>query len=145
MFDRQPGLLVGVLAIGLGGLAIYALLDVFLSLRGAPPDGRLFLAKRGDALAGSIALRRLDGESGEVKRLYVRPAYRGLGLGPMLARAVIDAARAIGYRRLVLDTLADMTAARALYQALGFREIGPYYENPLPGAIYMALELAPAG
>jgi len=111
----------------------------------APPDGRLFLAKRGDALAGSIALRRLDGESGEVKRLYVRPAYRGLGLGPMLARAVIDAARAIGYRRLVLDTLADMTAARALYQALGFREIGPYYENPLPGAIYMALELAPAG
>jgi transcriptional regulator len=111
----------------------------------APPDGRLFLAKRGDAVAGCIALRRLDDGSAEVKRLYVRPAWRGFGLGPMLAKAVLDAARAIGYRRLVLDTLADMKAARALYQSLGFHEIASYYENPLPGAIYMALDLAPRG
>jgi ribosomal protein S18 acetylase RimI-like enzyme len=110
----------------------------------APPDGRLFLAKRGEAAAGCIALRRLDADSGEVKRLYVRPAYRGQGLGPMLAHALLEAARAIGYRRLVLDTLADMKPARALYGALGFREIAPYYENPLPGAIYMALDLAGA-
>ena len=110
----------------------------------AAPDGRLFLAKRGDAAAGCIALRRLDNESGEVKRLYVRPAFRGRGLGPMLATALVDAARAIGYRRLGLDTLADMKAARALYHALGFREIPPYYENPLPGAIYMALDLLPS-
>jgi ribosomal protein S18 acetylase RimI-like enzyme len=92
----------------------------------APPDGRLLLAKRGDAVAGCIALRRLDEATGEVKRLYVRPGDRGFG-------------------RLVLDTLADMKAARALYQALGFREIAPYYENPLPGAIYMALGLASRG
>lgn len=111
----------------------------------APPDGRLFLVKRGDAVAGCIALRRLDDAAGEVKRLYVRPGYRGFGLGPMLAMALLDAARVVGYRRLVLDTLADMKAARALYQALGFREIAPYYENPLPGAIYMALDLASQG
>jgi ribosomal protein S18 acetylase RimI-like enzyme len=109
----------------------------------APPDGRLFLAKRAGAVAGCIALRRVDATSGEVKRLYVRPVFRGAGLGLVLARVVIDAARGIGYRRLVLDTLEQMKPARALYEALGFREIPAYYENPLPGAIYMALDFAP--
>lgn len=103
----------------------------------ARPDGRLFLAHAGDAAAGCIALRRFDAASGEVKRLYVRPSHRGLGLGERLASAVLDAARAIGYRRVLLDTLDHMAAARALYARLGFRETGAYYPNPLPGAVYM--------
>ncbi|MCX7893067.1 MAG: GNAT family N-acetyltransferase [Burkholderiales bacterium] len=111
----------------------------------APPDGRLFLARRAGEAVGCIALRRHDARSGEVKRLYVRPGCRGLGIGPALARAVLAAAREAGYACLVLDTLPDMAAARALYASLGFREIPAYYDNPLPGAIYMALELAPAG
>jgi ribosomal protein S18 acetylase RimI-like enzyme len=107
----------------------------------APPDGRLFLAVDGDAVAGCIALRRFDAESGEVKRLYVRPAYRGRGLGDRLAAAVVEAARAIGYRRLLLDTLVPMRSAQALYARAGFSETGAYYANPIPGAIYMEKRL----
>ncbi len=109
------------------------------SLPGAysPPDGRLFLAMDRDLAAGCIALRRFDAEAGEVKRLYVRPAYRGRRLGDQLAAAVIAAARTAGYRRLLLDTLDHMQAARALYARVGFVEIGPYYHNPIPGAVYM--------
>jgi len=107
----------------------------------APPDGRLILAADGDAAAGCIALRRFDAESGEVKRLYVRPAYRGRGLGDRLAAAVVESARAIGYRRLLLDTLAPMRSAQALYARAGFRETGAYYANPIPGAIYMEKRL----
>lgn len=113
--------------------------------RYAMPDGRLYLAKRGGEVVGCIALRRFDGDSGEVKRLYVAPAHRGAKIGDALAGKVVDAAREIGYRRLVLDTLALMHAARRLYARHGFHEIAPYYDNPLPGAIYMALELVPAG
>jgi transcriptional regulator len=109
------------------------------------PDGRLFLAKRGAEAVGCIALRRFDADSGEVKRLYVAPAHRGAKLGEALASKAVDAAREVGYRRLVLDTLAPMHAARKLYASHGFREIAPYYGNPLPGAIYMALELTAAG
>ena len=90
---------------------------------------------------GCIGLRRVDGTSGEVKRLYVRPAARGQGLGGALAQQVIEAAREIGYRRLVLDTLAPMTEARTLYRSRGFREIPAYYANPLSGVIYMELAL----
>lgn len=107
----------------------------------APPDGRLLIARDGADAAGCIALRRFDATSGEVKRLYVRPAARGQGLGGALALQVIEAAREIGYRRLVLDTLEPMTAARSLYRSRGFREIPAYYANPLPGAIYMELRL----
>lgn len=103
----------------------------------ARPDGRLHLAMDGDAAAGCIALRRFDAEAGEVKRLYVRPAWRGQGLGDRLAQGVIEAAREIGYRRLLLDTLDHMQAARSLYARAGFREIEAYYHNPLPGAVYM--------
>jgi GNAT superfamily N-acetyltransferase len=107
----------------------------------APPDGRLHLACRGGQPVGCVALRRIDAETGEVKRLYVQPGHRGHGLARALAAEVIDAARAIGYRRLVLDTLERMTAARALYAALGFREIPPYYATPLCGTRFMALAL----
>jgi GNAT superfamily N-acetyltransferase len=107
----------------------------------ARPDGRLYLAMDGAAAAGCIALRRFDAEAGEVKRLYVRPAWRGQGLGDRLAQAVLEAAREIGYRRLLLDTLDHMQAARSLYARAGFREIGAYYHNPLPGAVYMQRDL----
>lgn len=108
----------------------------------ARPDGRLLLAMHDAQAAGCIALRRLDARSGEVKRLWVRPPFRASGLGRLLATRIIAEARAVGYQRLVLDTLAPMTAAIALYRSLGFRDIAPYYHNPLPGAVYMGLELA---
>ncbi len=106
-----------------------------------PPDGRLLLARDGSVAVGCIALRRCDATAGEIKRLYVRPAARGRGLGGALALRVIEAAREIGYRRLVLDTLAPMAEARGLYRSLGFREIPAYYANPLAGVIYMELRL----
>jgi len=116
----------------------------------APPRGMLLLAGPADSPVGCIALRPLDvgdggaaGEAGiaEVKRLYVRPAARGTGLGRRLVQAVLDGARAIGYRELKLDTLDRMAEARALYGSLGFRECAPYYHNPIPGAVYMARSL----
>lgn len=103
----------------------------------APPDGRLFLACRDGQPIGCVALRRFDAESGELKRLYVRPDHRGHGVARTLAAAAIEAACAIGFRRMVLDTLDRMTAARALYAAMGFHEIPAYYSNPIPGAQFM--------
>ena len=109
--------------------------------RYARPDGRLFLACRDGVPVGCAALRRFDADSGEVKRLFVQPAHRGHGLARALTGAVIDAARSVGYRRLVLDTLERMTDARRLYVAAGFREIPAYYANPLCGTTYMELVL----
>lgn len=103
----------------------------------APPDGRLFLACCDGTPIGCVAVRRFDAESGELKRLYVQPDHRGHGIARALGAAAIDAARATGYRRVVLDTLDRMTAARALYAAAGFREISAYYANPIPGAQFM--------
>jgi GNAT superfamily N-acetyltransferase len=109
----------------------------------SPPRGCLLIATQGGQPVGCAALRPLaaDDAIGEVKRLYVEPRGRGRGLGRRLAQAVIERARSIGYRELKLDTLADMTQARALYASLGFRECAAYYDNPLPGVRYLSLGL----
>jgi putative acetyltransferase len=108
----------------------------------AQPEGRLLLAEVGGKTAGCVALRALDSGACEMKRLFVRPAFRGLGLGRVLADRVITEARAIGYTRMRLDTVAStMADAVALYRRIGFVEIAPYCVNPIPGALYMELVL----
>lgn len=111
----------------------------------AAPRGRLLLAKVGDQFAGCCALRALDcvdyANACEMRRLYVRPGFRGLGLGRILAEATLDLARVHGYDSILLDTLTDMEAARALYQDLGFDEVPPYYFNPIAGAHYLRADL----
>ena len=107
----------------------------------APPRGRLLLASRGKESAGCVALRPLEREICEMKRLYVRPAYRSDGVGRLLAERVIHEAAMAGYRRMRLDTLPTMEAALALYRRLGFREITPYTANPVQGAVFLELQL----
>jgi len=106
-----------------------------------PPAGALMICEHDGQLAGSVALRRLDGETCEMKRLFVRPGFRGHGIGRTLAVAVIDAARNAGYGRIRLDTLPGMDDAQRLYRLLGFDEIDAYYENPVPGTKYLELDL----
>ncbi len=107
----------------------------------APAAGRLLLVRSDEQLAACAGLRPLDQSTCEMKRLYVRPAFRGHGLGRRLATAVIEAAREIGYERVRLDTLAPMTVAIALYRSLGFTDAEPYRHNPLIGATFMELDL----
>jgi putative acetyltransferase len=107
----------------------------------APPRGRLLLARNGVEVIGCIALRPLNDEHCEMKRLYVRPQGRGTGLGRRLAETVIASAREIGYRRMYLDTLPSMREAQGLYEALGFRDVSAYRVNPIAGTRYLALEL----
>jgi len=105
------------------------------------PGGALLIAHAGADVAGCVGLRPLDGRTGEMKRLYVRPAYRSWGLGKRLVEAVIQVARQAGYGELRLDTLPSMASAQALYHRLGFVEIPPYSNTHLPGTRFYALKL----
>jgi len=107
----------------------------------ARPRGRLILARITGEPAGCVALRPLGDGDGEMKRLYVRPAYRGMGLGRMLAECAIDEARALGYASLKLDTLPQMKEAQAMYAALGFVDIAPYNDHPIEGTRFLSLAL----
>lgn len=111
----------------------------------APPRGALLLARVEDEVAGCCALRPMDSSdypnAAEMKRLFVRKAFRGFGLGRQLTEAILDEARRAGYSCVLLDTLDEMEAARALYEDLGFEEIPPYYHNPHAGAHYLKVDL----
>lgn len=109
------------------------------------PNGAIALALVGGSPAGCCAFRPLEGSDHlnacEMKRLFVRPAFRGFGLGRQLVDLILSEARLAGYTNMLLDTLTDMEAARALYQGAGFYEVAPYYHNPIAGAHYLKVEL----
>lgn len=106
-----------------------------------PPDGALLIAVQKAHVVGCVAVRRMDDSTCEMKRLYVIPETRGSGLGRQLAEVIIQRARDLGYRRMVLDTLDRLKEAMGLYESLGFRRTAPYYDNPLPGVVYWELTL----
>ena len=107
-----------------------------------PPDGCLLLARQDGRPAGCVALRRFDDGKCEMKRLHVRPAYRGRGIGKALAVEIINEARRLGYRKMRLDSIADrMKEAVSLYRALGFRKIPPYGDHPEGCTLFMELDL----
>jgi len=103
--------------------------------------GALLVAVRGEEIVGCVALRSHRGATCEMKRLYVRPEVRGDGLGRRLAETIIARAGSLGYERMLLDTLASMQAAQALYRSLGFVETSAYRQNPVPGAAFFELKL----
>jgi ribosomal protein S18 acetylase RimI-like enzyme len=107
----------------------------------APPGGIILMARIDGEITGCVALRRIDDETCEMKRLYVRPANRRKGIGRKLAEAAIERARAHAYRAIRLDTIDTMAGANALYKSLGFSEIEPYRYNPIEGASYLELRL----
>ncbi len=106
-----------------------------------PPEGRLYLARWDGAAAGCGALRKLDGGRCELKRLYVRPAFRGHRIGEALLERLIGDARVIGYRHMLLDTLPALDSALRLYRRFGFHEIPRYNDSPLASTIYLGLDL----
>jgi ribosomal protein S18 acetylase RimI-like enzyme len=107
----------------------------------APPRGALLLAWVEDVPAGCVGIRPLAADTCELKRLFVRPAYRGRGIARRLSASALAEARSRGYSRIRLDTLPTMVEAQALYRALGFREIAPYRPSPVPGTVFMELSL----
>jgi carbonic anhydrase len=109
----------------------------------AAPEGCILLATIDDDIAGCIALRPFDEATAEVKRMYVRPAHRGRGIARKLAGELMTRVKTMGYRRVLLDTLAGMKPARALYSELGFKETEAYYDNPLPDVVYYELVIEP--
>ena len=110
----------------------------------APPEGALLLAAWGDAWAGCVGMRSLGEGICEMKRLYVRPAFRGRRIGRALVEAVVGRGQAMGYRAMRLDTVPQMAAARALYAEMGFQPIPPYCHNPVEGTTFMELIFAEA-
>ena len=106
-----------------------------------PPTGRLLLAHHDNQPVGCVALQRITRSRGEMKRLYVPPGARGLGVGRTLVSQILTEAQAIGYSEIVLDTLPNMVEAQRLYQQFGFRDIEPYRPNPIPGVRYLAKTL----
>jgi len=111
----------------------------------ARPAGRIALAFQGNEVAAGGALRPLGSDVCEMKRLYVRPAFRGKCIGGAMVDALISSARDIGYQRMRLDTLPSMATAIAVYRSRGFKEIAPYRANPVPGALFFELALANPG
>ena len=111
----------------------------------APPTGAFLLARHGDAFVGCVGLRKLSDTVGEIKRLYVAPSARGLGLGEALVRGIVDEGKRLKYARLVLDTLPSMLAAQSLYRAMGFRPVAPYRHNPVAGTAFLELQLHDQG
>lgn len=107
-----------------------------------PPDGALLLGMENERAVGCVALRRISSTDAEMKRLYVRPTHRHLKLGRELSRQIVERARELGYRRVVLDTLDTMHAAQALYRSLGFVPTAPYYNSPLVGVLYFAKDFS---
>ena len=107
----------------------------------SPPTGQLLLARESDGIAGCVAVCMLAPGICEMKRLFVRPRFRGKGVGRHLAKAAIDRARQMDYECMRLDTVESMTEATALYRSLGFKDIEPYRYNPIPGAIFLELPL----
>lgn len=105
------------------------------------PDGAFFLAEEGGAFVGCGGLRRFSQSACEIKRLYVVPTHQHRGIGRMIAYALINQARNLGYKHILLDTLPSMTAAQALYRSLGFEAVTEYRFNPVPGTIFLKLEL----
>ena len=106
-----------------------------------PPDGKLMLAVVDEAVAGCVALRKLSDDVCEMKRLYVRPAYRKMGLGRLLAQEILSTGRHMGYERMLLDAVVSMREATALYESLGLVRIAPYRHNPLAGAMFLEIKL----
>ena len=105
------------------------------------PEGRLLVAWAGKEAVGTVALRAIDDETCEMKRLFVRPSARGIASGGRLAERICEEARKAGYSRICLDTLPAMLPALALYHSLGFVPVAPYVFNPVPGAVFLALDL----
>lgn len=144
-FDEELAMLPGDYAEPRGALLL-ALIDRKPGDGGGSAAGQV---SRGDGrlaqVAACCALRPLDAadypNAAEMKRLYVRPAFRGMGLGRQLTEAILDAARSAGYASVLLDTLDDMEAARTLYEDLGFEEVPPYYHNPIAGSHYLKVDL----
>ena len=107
----------------------------------AAPIGALFMAKVDGLAAGCVAVRRFDNTTCEMKRLFVRDAYKGRGIGKQLAAKAVEAGKALGYHRMLLDTLAHMRPAIDLYTSLGFQPIAAYYDNPISNAVYLSMPL----
>ena len=107
----------------------------------APPEGGMLLAEYDNKIAGCVALKKISETVCEMKRLYVRPAFRGKAIGRKLAESIVEEARKKGYRKIRLDTLTRLNEAITLYRSMGFKEIKPYVFNPLDDVIFMELNL----